>query len=128
MLPTPPGDALTDGALLVRLAAPDRGWAARLPAVPQGRTLTVTVGHPTLLPVAVDDLVSGGYRLAGVASAERPVGLSVDVLVPRELREDQPAWWSRLLAGAERVFDLRHGPVLRVLEDQLRMHVGASTG
>lgn len=128
MLPTPPGEALTEGSVLVRLPAPDRGWAARLPAVPDGRTLTVTVGHPTLLPVAVDDLVSGGYRLVGVAAAQRPVGFSVDVLVPPDLRGAHPDWWSRLVASAERVFDLRHGPVLRVLEAELRMHAAAVAG
>jgi hypothetical protein len=114
-----------DGAVLVRVAAPDRGWAGRLPPVPGGRTLTVTVGHPGLLPVPVDDLVSGGYRIVGVASERRPVGRTVDVLVPGELRGGEPGFWRALLASSERVFDLRHGPVQQVLAAELDVHLRA---
>jgi hypothetical protein len=115
--------APTDGSVLVRMTAPDRTWARQLPPVPRDRTLTVTVGHPALLPVPVDDLVSGGYRIVGVASEQRPVGRNVDVLVPGDLRASEPAWWSELLRGAERVFDLRHGPVQRVLAAELELHL-----
>jgi hypothetical protein len=122
--PAPP-PALTDGSVLVRVAAPDRSWARRLPPVPSDRLLTVTVGHPDLLPVPVDDLVGGGYRIAGVAAAHRPVGWTVDLLVPAEVRIASPAWWRELVAVAERVFDLRHGPVQRVLAAELELHLRA---
>jgi hypothetical protein len=112
-----------EGALLVRLPARDRSWAARLPAVPDGWTLTVTVGHPDLLPVPVDDLVSGGYRIVGVAADHRPVGRSIDVYVPPELRDQHPGWWTDLLERAERVFDLRMGPVRMVLASELDLHL-----
>ncbi|MFA9429038.1 hypothetical protein [Egicoccus sp. AB-alg2] len=115
----------TDGSVLVRVTAHDHSWARRLPPVPDGRVLTVTVGHPDLLPVAVDDLVSGGYRIAGVAAAHRPVGRNVDVLVPGELRRAHLGWWEQLLVGAERVFDLRLGPVARVLAAELDLHLRA---
>jgi hypothetical protein len=113
----------SDGSVLVRVAAPDRSWARRLPPVPASRTLTVTVGHPDLLPVPVDDLVSGGYRVVGVAADHRPVGRTVDVLVPGELLREHPGWWRELAGAAERVFDLRHGPVQRVLAAELDLHL-----
>jgi hypothetical protein len=112
-----------DGSVLVRITAPDRSWAARLPRVPGGRTLTVTVGHPALLPVPVDELVSGGYRIVGVAAEHRPIGRTVDVLVPGDLRRDHPHWWQQVAGAAERVFDLRHGPVQRVLAAELDLHL-----
>jgi hypothetical protein len=121
-LPTP-----TDGTVLVRVPATDRAWARQLPTVPVG-TLTVTVGHPDLLPVPVDDLVGGGYRIVGVASAQRPVGRNVDVLVPASLRREHPGWWAELVTMAERVFDLRHGPVQRVFAAELDLHLRASAG
>jgi hypothetical protein len=122
--PAPPPVPL-DGSVLVRLTARDHTWARRLPPVPAHRTLTVTVGHPALLPVPVDDLVSGGYRIAGLANADRPVGRTVDVLVPGDLRRDHPGWWQLLRADAERVFDLRHGPVQRVLAAEIDLHLRA---
>lgn len=125
MLPSTPVTLPTDGSVLVRVTALDRSWPRRLPPVPRGAVLTVTVGHPDLLPVAVDDLVSGGYRIAGVASEQRPVGRNVDVLVPAELRISHPDWWQRFAGDAERVFDLRLGPVLRVLAAEIDLHLRA---
>ena len=113
----------TDGAVLVRLPAKDRTWVADLPAVPGGRTLTVTIGHPDLLPVPPDDLVSAGYRIVGVAAEHRPLGRIVDVLVPAALRSSEPEWWERLAGCSQRIFDLRHGPVLRLLEPELTLHL-----
>lgn len=118
---------LPDGTLLVRVAATDRGWARTLPRVPDGRTLTVTVGQADLAPVPADDLVASGYRIVGVAAAHRPLGRLVDVCVPPDLREEHPSWWSALAARAERIFDPRMGPVARVLAAELAMHRGAAT-
>ena len=128
MQPRPTSDVPTDGAVLVRIGANERTWASTLPVVPDGRVLTVTVGHPSLFPVPIDDLVDGGYRVVGIAAEHRPIGRTIDVLVPRDLREDAPAWWSELVARAERVFDLRHGPVQRVLAAELELHLRATVG
>lgn len=111
-----------DGAVMVRLRASDRGWIRELPAVPGGRVLTVTVGRPDLLPVPADDLVTRGYRLVGVAAEHRPIGPTVDVLVPAVLRDD-PVWWPQLQPLAERVFDLRMGPVRQLLAAEIDVHV-----
>jgi hypothetical protein len=119
---TPP----TEGAVLVRLAALDRTWATALPRVPDGRVLTVTVGHPDLVPVPADDLTAAGYRIAGVASARRPVGSTIDVLVPHDLRVRHPGWWRALAQHAIRIFDLRMGPVRVVLAAELELHLRAA--
>lgn len=113
----------TDGAVIVRVRAPDRSWISQLPVVPGDRTLTVTVGRSDLLPVAVDELVGRGYRLVGVAAEHRPIGPTVDILVPIPLRDERPDWWARLAPLAERVFDLRMGPVRQLLAAEIELHV-----
>jgi hypothetical protein len=118
--------ALPDGTLLVRVAASDRSWARTLPPVPGGRTVTVTVGQADLAPVPADDLVASGYRIVGVASDRRPLGLLVDVCVPPDLRLAHPQWWARLVDRAERIFDPRLGPVAKVLAAELALHRGAA--
>ena len=115
-----------DGAVLVRVPAQGPTWASRLPVVPTSAVLTVTVNDPGLVPVPVDDLIAGGYRIVGVAGPrQRPVPC-VDVLVPAALREEQAAWWAELHGMASRVFDLRMGPVLAVLGEELDRHLAAS--
>lgn len=115
-----------DGAALVRLPARNRAWPATLPRVPGGRVLTVTVGHPDLVPVAADELLAHGYRIAGVADADRAVGHVVDVLVPASVREHAPDWWQGVRSLADRVFDLRMGPVRLVLARELDLHLRAA--
>lgn len=115
--------ALRAGAVLVRLPA-DHRWAEVLPAAPG--PVTVTVGHPDLLgddAAALERALDPrGYRIVGVASAARPIGAVVDLLVPRELRESHPAWWAALGRDAERIFDLDLGPVRLVLAAELALH------
>lgn len=113
----------TDGAVLVRLPAADRHWPALLPTVETGEMLTVTVGHVSLLPVSTDDLSDRGYRIVGVAAADRPIGRCVGILVPHDLRVRDPEWFGVLVRRAERVFDLRHGPVLRLLAAEIERHL-----
>jgi hypothetical protein len=115
-----------DGAALVRLPARSRAWPATLPRVPAGRVLTVTVGHPDLVPVPADDLQAQGYRIVGVADDSATIGHVVDVLVPAAVREHAPDWWAGLRALAERVFDLRMGPVRMVLARELDQHLRAA--
>jgi hypothetical protein len=125
-VPTPATRRPPDGSVLVRVPAEGTGWARQLPMVPGAAVLTVTVNDAALVPVPVDDLIAGGYRIVGVADPARPLGRCVDVLVPGALREREPAWWGRLQAVSSRIFDLRMGPVLAVLGDELERHLAAS--
>lgn len=120
MTPTP--TLPTDGTVIVRLRAEDQGWIHQLPVV-RGRSLTVTVGRADLLPVPAEELLARGYRLVGVAAEHRPIGPAVDVMVPASLREEQPGWWAQLEPLAERVFDLRMGPVRQVLAAEIDVHL-----
>ncbi len=117
-----------DGAVIVRLRAPDRSWVSQLPVVPGDLTLTVTVGRSDLLPVPVDELVGRGYRLVGVAAEHRPIGPTVDILVPMPLRQERPDWWGQLAPLAERVFDLRMGPVRQLLAAEIELHIRHADG
>ncbi len=118
----PPSPTVADGAVLLRLPAEDPAWAESLPPVPGGASVTVTLGHPDLVPEDPTGLWAAGYRVVGVASEERPIGAVVDLLVPAELRAAAPEWWQQVLARARRAFDLRLGPVLSVLDAELAMH------
>lgn len=118
---------VTDGDVLVRLPARDAAWPATLPAAPPGHLLTLTLGHPSLLPGPRGVGLPAGYRLVGVASKERPIGRTVAIYVPAALRNDHPGWWRSLLHQAERVFDLQLGPVQRVLAAELALHAGSPT-
>jgi hypothetical protein len=116
-----------DGSVLVRVPADGPQWAGRLPTVPTRTVLTVTVNDVALVPVPVDDLIAGGYRIVGVADADRALGRCVDVLVPGPLRTAHPEWWDQLRGMASRIFDLRMGPVRAVLGDEIDQHLAASS-
>lgn len=119
----PPADTTADGDVLVRLPATDRRWPNTLPPVPDGEVLTITVGKVGLLPHDEQTLITAGYRIVGVRSSQRTgTGASIDVLVPGTLRDAHPRWWRQLTASAERVFDLRFGPVQVLLGSQLARH------
>lgn len=116
---------LPTGAVLVRLPAGEPDWPARLPALPDGEQVTLTLGRPDLLPLDTGPLRARGYRVVGAASEHRPLGPVVDLLVTEALRARAPGWWSEVLASAERVFDLRLGPVQVVLRSELLLHARA---
>ncbi|MEX2328531.1 MAG: hypothetical protein WD575_02280 [Nitriliruptoraceae bacterium] len=110
-----------DGAILVRIPVDDASWADLLPPAPAGRTLTVSVGHPVLVP-AIDTLEARGYRFAGVVDPTRLTGHSVDVMIPADVRTQFPDLVTTLMGMADRVFDLRMGPVMHVLAAELALH------
>jgi hypothetical protein len=108
----------SDGSVVVRVDAGPPGWERALPPVPDGR-VAVTVGEPDLADVE-HELAARGYDLVGVVPGLRG-GRHADLLVPAELRADEPRWFSALLLPATRVFDLRFGPVGAVLRAELAL-------
>jgi hypothetical protein len=113
------------GAVLVRVRADAPTWIARVPAVPAGHVVTVSVSDAALREVASEDLLRCGYRIVGVhpwRAATDDHG-SVDLLVTAPLVADHPRWWRDLLAVADRAFDLRLGPVQRVLGQEIALHL-----
>lgn len=110
----------------MRVAVRGSGWVRRLPVVPRGDTVTVTVSTEPLRHVPADDLVSHGYRLVGVhGTGRRDTTAVADVLVPRELQLAHPTWWRQLLDVADRAFDCELGPVRVVLGAELALHLSA---
>lgn len=116
---------LPAGAVLVRLPASGPSWASDLPTVPDAREVTVTLGRAELLPVDTGLLRDRGYRVIGAASTHRPIGDVVDLLITEDLRTSAVDYWTHLLAGAQRVFDLSLGPVQRMLHAELALHARA---
>lgn len=113
------------GAMLVRVRADGPTWIDRVPSVPAGNVVTVSVSDPALREVASEDLLRCGYRIVGVHPwrAATDGHATVDLLVTAQLVESSPAWWRALLSVADRAFDLRLGPVQRVLGQEIALHL-----
>lgn len=106
------------GSVLVRILAVDEhGPAVPLPPVPHGDIVTITFGgsHDDVMPLPLPP----GYRFAGTVAAA-PAG-ALDLLVPPRLRA-RTTWWRQIVDIADHVFDLRMGPVRRVLDDEVALH------
>ncbi len=114
----------TAGPVLVRVPAADAEWVHALPPVPDGGRLGVTVGDATLT-AAAGPLADRGFDLLAAVPGRWP-GRHVDLLVPATLRASHPRWFAALLLVAERVFDLRHGPVHLALRAELAAHLPAA--
>lgn len=110
------------GSVLVRTRAVGPDWATRLPAVPRGNLVTASVGSPRLRAVPAADLLASGYRVVGVHGTTSDDD-TVDLLVRASLVDAHPGWWRQLRAVADRAFDLRHGPVQRVLGHEIALHL-----
>lgn len=118
-------DVFLDG-VLVRINARDRHWPLLLPVAPRNVRLTVTLGHPKLCPL--DTLAEErGYHVVGVAAGHRPIGACVDVWLPQAVLSSHASWVVPFRDLAERVFDLRLGPVRFALEHELAMHAKATS-
>lgn len=113
------------GAVLVRVRAETPAWLDRVPPLPRGHVVTVSVSDPTLRDVDPEALLRAGYRIVGVhpwRAATDGHG-SVDMLVTSVVIESCPTWWRALLGVADRAFDLRLGPVQRVLGQEIALHL-----
>lgn len=110
----------------MRIGARDRDWPLLLPAAPKNVRLTVTLGHPKLCPL---DTVAQerGYTVVGVAAGHRPIGACVDVWLPPAVLTRHADWVGSFRDLADRVFDLRLGPVRFALADELAMHAKAAS-
>lgn len=117
------GLAAPPGAALVRVLATNGGWIHRLPDVPGGHEVTVAIGTAAHRDVADLELLRSGYRIVGPQPQSRlPEG--VELLVTAELMTAHPRWFRALLDVADAAFDLRLGPVQRVMGTHLTPHMG----
>lgn len=111
----------------MRVPAEDTSWARALPPLPTGASVTVTVSSNALRQVPADDLVSSGYRIAGVVDdlSAHGKGPAVLILVLAELQATHPTWFRELLGAAERALPCDLGPVQRVYGSALQVHATA---
>ncbi len=116
-------DTMLDGAALVRIHVDGPHAIQALPAMNPPWELTVALGGPELL-VHHDELSRRGYRIVDVAD-EPAARNQLDVFVSAAFRASEAATWRTLHALAERVFDLRMGPVRLLLARQVAHHLGA---
>lgn len=111
------------GGVVVRVFAHGTAWPRVLPSLPDDATASVTVSHDRLAEIPTATLRRCGYRIAGVSPVPDPdAGEVVDVLATAALRRAHPSWFRSLVDVATRVFDLRFGPVRRLLAPTLRAH------
>lgn len=115
-----PAAHAADGPVLVRVDASTGDWVRGLPSVPDGHRVGLTVSDTSLMGCR-DELDERGYDLLAVVPGRRS-GVHADLLVTPSTRADAPRWFAALLLVADRVFDLRFGPVRMLLRAELTAH------
>lgn len=116
--------ALPAGALVA--VGVDARWTDDIPPVPAGRTVTVSLSSARVAERDGPALAALGYRVVGVGAdpAAGDAGAAL-FLVRDEVATAHPAWWRALVARAERVHSLAHGPVGVAFAEALGRHAVA---
>jgi hypothetical protein len=113
-------------SLCVEVCVEDATWIEDLPPAPANRTITLSFDNARHLARDEQAVEQLGYVGVGVGT----VGHVDDVahlLVPMAIVNDHPRWWRALLDLAQRVYDLRFGPVQLALRDVLARHHATGT-
>jgi hypothetical protein len=113
-------------SLCVEVCVEDATWIEDLPPTPANRHITLSFDSARFVARDQQTVEQLGYVSVGVGT----VGHVRDVahlLVPVEIVNDHPRWWRALLDLAQRVYDLRFGPVQLALRDVLARHHTADT-
>jgi len=110
-------------SLCVEVCVEDATWIEDLPPAPANRLISVSFDSARFVArdrQAVEEL---GYVCVGVGVAGH-VSDVAHLLVTPDVIEAHTRWWRALLDLAQRVYDLRFGPVQMVLRDVLALHHG----
>ena len=122
---TAPGGAGTVAAdaTILRVEA-GRGWAAALPAVPEGYTVTVSVTTASALRGQRPVLEGLGYSVSGICDVGHPAtaGPFAHVVVPAALAVEHPDWWRAAAARGDRAYPVAMGPVAMRFRDLIAFH------
>jgi hypothetical protein len=111
-------------SLCVEVAVADASWMDDLPPAPVTAPITVTFDDAGLAGRDADAIEELGYRYAGIAPVHHAHQVA-HVTVTWDLVARHPRWWRALLAVAQRVYDLRFGPVQQALREVLDVHATA---
>lgn len=110
-------------SLCVEVCVEDATWIEDLPPVPADHHVSVSFDSSASVARdrrAVEEL---GYVCVGVG-AVRHVSDVAHLLVAPDIVEAHTRWWRTMLDLAQRVYDLRFGPVQMALRDVLVAHHG----
>lgn len=110
-------------SLCVEVSVQDATWIEDLPPAPANRLISVSFDSARFVArdrQAVEEL---GYVCVGVGVATH-VSDVAHLLVSHDIIDAHTRWWRALLDLAQRVYDLRFGPVQMVLRDVLALHHG----
>jgi hypothetical protein len=111
-------------SLCVEVCVEDATWIEDLPPAPANRHITLSFDSARFVARDQRAVEQLGYVTVGVGT----VGHVQDVahlLISLEIVNAHPRWWRALLDLAQRVYDLRFGPVQLALRDVLTRHHGA---
>ena len=114
-------------SLCVEVRVDDAAWIEDLPPAPAGRHVSLSFDSARFVArdrQAVEEL---GYACVGVAGVGHVDGVA-HLLVTADVVTAHTRWWRALLDLAQRVSDLRFGPVQMVLRDVLALHHGDLPG
>lgn len=112
----------TAAVAVVRLRAEGVSWAERLPVLPEGHVVTISVSPPTFVDLST--LASRGYRLVGLGAAPlaRASSCIVDLVISEDLISAHPSTWASLREAALKVFPLANGPVAMLFASLVTAH------
>lgn len=110
-----------DLRLCVEISTDEPRWLEDVPPTPAGATVTVSFGAAWL--AARDQATIGelGYHSVGTAAVGHAEAVA-HLLVPLALATRHPRWWRAVLDAADRVYDLRFGPVQVALHAVIAAH------
>ena len=121
--------AVSADATILRVEAA-RGWAAALPAVPDGYTVTVSVTVASALRGQRPVLEELGYAVSGICDVGHPssAGPFAHLVVPAALAVEHPEWWRAAAARGDRAYPVAMGPVAMRFRDLIAFHSAHGQG
>jgi hypothetical protein len=108
-------------SLCVEVCVEDASWIEHLPPAPAKRHITVSFDSARFVARDQRAIEQLGYTGVGVGAVNHVHDVA-HLLVPLEAVNGHPRWWRALLDLAQRVYDLRFGPVQLALRDVLATH------
>jgi hypothetical protein len=114
-------------AVLARVPVSAERWAEALPPAPADAVVTMSFSSPAVLADHAEALQLLGYRVLdapSLPSEERVAWM----LVGRDVIENRRPWWEAVRCHADRVYDLRFGPALRLLDAIVAAHLTTADG
>jgi hypothetical protein len=108
-------------SLCVEVRVDNAAWIEDLPPAPANRHITVSFDSARFVARDQRAVEQLGYTGVGVGAVSHVHDVA-HLLVPLDAVHGHPRWWRALLDLAQRVYDLRFGPVQLALREVLATH------